>query len=119
MRRGGLQLAHSLPPCAYVSFQKCLIFSLPNYLVACFVVGDNFLHVTLQVDAEAVKEMCLRHGHVMTFQAHYPIENMALIRYSCQEEAAVAKKAMHITRVGNVMLLASVATDQEVSYIFI
>ena len=61
-----------------------------------------------------MKEMCSRHGTVITFQPHYPIENTALVRYSNHEEAVAAKKALHITRVGTTMLLATISTDQEV-----
>lgn len=63
---------------------------------------------------DAVKEMCGLYGTVIAFQAHNPIKNMALVRYSTQEEADAAKKALHIYRVGQTMLLASVANDQEV-----
>lgn len=77
----------------------------------CWLVLTNF---TPGVDVEAVRELCARHGTVMTFQAHNPIENMALVRYSNQEEAKAAKAALHIKRVGPTMLLASVSTDQEV-----
>jgi len=77
----------------------------------CWLVLTNF---TNEVDVDAVKEMCGLYGTVIAFQAHNPIKNMALVRYSTQEEADAAKKALHIYRVGQTMLLASVANDQEV-----
>ena len=42
------------------------------------------------------------------------MEGTALVKYHSPEEAANAKKALNMHMVGSTMLVATVATDQEV-----
>uniref|UniRef100_H2YV54 RRM domain-containing protein n=1 Tax=Ciona savignyi TaxID=51511 RepID=H2YV54_CIOSA len=57
----------------------------------------------------------MQHGTMVSFQAHYPIEGMALVRYASPDDAANAKKALNMYMAGSTMLVATVATDHEVA----
>uniref|UniRef100_H2XRW2 Uncharacterized protein n=3 Tax=Ciona intestinalis TaxID=7719 RepID=H2XRW2_CIOIN len=68
-----------------------------------------------QVDVAGVRQLCMQHGNMVSFQGHYPIEGMALVRYASPEDAANAKKALNMFMAGSTMLVATVATDHEVA----
>ncbi|XP_076801462.1 uncharacterized protein LOC143445936 [Clavelina lepadiformis] len=77
-----------------------------------WIVLTNFNN---QVDVGSVRQLCMQQGAMISFQPHYPMEGMALVRYSSPDDAANAKKALNMCMAGSTMLVATVATDQEVN----
>nr|XP_039262415.1 trinucleotide repeat-containing gene 6C protein-like isoform X1 [Styela clava] len=82
--------------------------------------ADNKTWVVLtnlnpQMDFSNLRNLCSMKGNMLSFQQNYPVAGMVLVRYSSSEDAIHAKKSLNMSMTGNVMLVASIASDQEVN----
>jgi len=57
----------------------------------------------------------MQQGSMMSFQPQCPMDGMALVKYATPEDAENAQKTLNMQTFGSTMLVASVATDQDVS----
>nr|XP_040571029.1 protein Gawky-like isoform X2 [Lepeophtheirus salmonis] len=73
-------------------------------------------NLTAQIDGATLKTLCLQHGPLKHFHL-YLNHNLALVNYNSSREAAKAQKALNNCLLGNTTIMATSATDVEVSHI--
>lgn len=65
----------------------------------------------------AVRQLCIQQGAMVSFQPQCPIEGMALVKYASPDDAENAKKALNMHMAGSTMLVATISTDHDVSWV--